>query len=162
MHLPTLPDPFLRAPAHHNDMPLWMRSIDLTCCVLALPVLSLSVLVMSLVVRFTSPGPLFFQQERVGWRGRRFKIFKFRTMTIPGNAVHQAHSKQLMKSNAPIVKLGARRDPRLLPGGWMLRASGMDQLPQIINVLRGEMSLVGPRPCIPGELEKICPRHARG
>jgi exopolysaccharide production protein ExoY len=135
-----------------------MRCIDVTCCVLALPVLSLSVLLMTVVIRVASPGPIFFRQERVGFQGRRFKIFKFRSMRVGADStVHQDHFKQLMVSNAPMVKLDAQRDTRLIPGGWILRASGMDELPQIINVLRGEMSIVGPRPCIPGEFEKYLP-----
>jgi lipopolysaccharide/colanic/teichoic acid biosynthesis glycosyltransferase len=112
------------------------------------------------VIRLVSPGPVFFGQERVGFRGRRFKILKFRTMTVNADAtVHQNHFNHLMKSNAPMVKLDAQRDARLIPGGWILRASGMDELPQIINVLRGDMSLVGPRPCIPSEYDRYLPEQ---
>jgi lipopolysaccharide/colanic/teichoic acid biosynthesis glycosyltransferase len=126
--------------------------------VLALPVLSISALLMAVVIRFGSPGPLFFRQERIGFRGRRFMILKFRTMAVGSDqTIHADHFKALMTSGAPMVKLDSRRDSRLIPGGWMLRASGMDELPQIINVLRGDMSLVGPRPCIPGEFEKYQP-----
>lgn len=70
---------------------------------------------------------------------------------------HQVHLQSLMVSNAPMVKMDSRGDSRLIPGGWLLRATGMDELPQIINVLRGEMSLVGPRPCIPYEYENYLP-----
>lgn len=134
------------------------RSLDLFCCLIFLPALAVSFLVMSAVTRLVSPGPVFFCQERVGLRGRRFKIFKFRTMTVNADAtVHQSHFHRLMASNAPMVKLDAKRDARLIPGGWVLRASGMDELPQIINVLRGDMSLVGPRPCIPSEYDQYLP-----
>lgn len=143
-----------------NVVPPWMRGIDITCCLLALPALILSTIVMTAVIRLVSPGPLFYRQERVGFRGRRFKIVKFRTMKVAADpTVHEKHFTQLMDSNTPMVKLDAQRDARLIPGAWMLRASGMDELPQIINVLRGEMSLVGPRPCVPGEFEKYLPSH---
>src|SRR5688500_12742353 len=126
-----------------NVMSFWMRGVDITCCLLALPVLSASALVIAVVIVLASPGSLFFRQERVGFRGRRFRIFKFRTMTVGADTtVHQNHFNQLMVSNAPMVKLDGQRDSRLIPGGWILRASGLDELPQIINVLRGDMSLV--------------------
>jgi lipopolysaccharide/colanic/teichoic acid biosynthesis glycosyltransferase len=110
------------------------------------------------VTKVISPGPILFRQERVGWRGRRFHLYKFRTMSVGADtAVHRSYVRQLMASNAPMVKLDARRDARLIPGGRWLRASGLDELPQLINVLRGEMSLVGPRPCLPGEFDHVAP-----
>lgn len=154
-YTPLAPTP---SGASINVMPAWKRGIDILCCLLALPVLVFWVLLMTVVTWLISPGPVFFRQERVGFRGRRFKIFKFRTMTFGADTTfHQNHFKQLMDSNAPMVKLDARRDGRLIPGGWMLRASGMDELPQLINVLCGDMSLVGPRPCIPSEFEQYLP-----
>jgi lipopolysaccharide/colanic/teichoic acid biosynthesis glycosyltransferase len=141
-----------------NPLPLWKRAIDLTCCVVALPALAFCALAMALVTRCVSPGPVFFKQERIGHRGRRFMIYKFRTMKLGSDtAVHQTYLKELIGTNAPMVKLDARGDSRLLPGAWLLRASGLDELPQLINVLRGEMSLVGPRPCIPSEFEHYLP-----
>lgn len=101
-----------------------------------------------------SPGPIFFRQERVGYRGRRFRLFKFRTMRVGAETLnHQAHFSTLMATNVPMQKLDVKGDARLIPGGWLIRALGLDELPQIINVLRGEMSIVGPRPCIPYEFE---------
>src|SRR5690348_8060092 len=121
------------------------RGLDIFCCCLSLPMLAISVLVMAVVIRLVSPGPVFFRQERVGFQGRRFNILKFRTMTVNADTkVHQNHFNHLLGSNAPMVKLDAKHDTRLIPGGWLLRASGMDELPQIINVLRGDMSMVGP------------------
>ncbi len=116
----------------------------------------------ALITVVASPGPILFRQERVGYRGRRFYLYKFRTMHVSANvASHQAHLKQLMKANAPLRKLDEQGDRRLIPGGWMLRATGLDELPQIINVLRGEMSIVGPRPCIPYEYESFSAEQRR-
>lgn len=70
-------------------------------------------------------------------------------------ASHKAHFASLVQSNVPMQKMDAKGDSRLIPGGWLLRATGLDELPQIINVLKGEMSIVGPRPCIPYEYEQF-------
>ncbi len=146
--------------ARSQVMPAWKRGIDILFCLLTLPVLACSCLFMAVVTWLVSPGPVFFRQERVGFRGCRFKIYKFRTMTVGADpAPHQTHFRQLVDSNAPMVKLDARGDARLIPGGWILRASGLDELPQLINVLRGDMSLVGPRPCLPGEFDGYLPAH---
>ena len=133
-------------------LPPWKRSIDLACCLLALPILALFTLVMSVITKLIAPGPVFFRQERVGCMGRRFKIYKFRTMLVGADTVvHRDHFQELVRSNAPMAKLDSRGDSRLIIGGRLLRASGLDELPQIINVLKGEMSIVGPRPCLPTE-----------
>lgn len=141
-------------------LPAWKRTLDVAFSLAALPALAVLTLLMMIVTRFASPGPVLFRQERVGCQGRRFECFKFRTMTMGADTVvHQAHCRQLIHSNLPMVKMDARRDSRLIPGGWLLRASGLDELPQIFNILRGEMSLVGPRPCLPYEYE--CYRPAQ-
>ncbi|HPU56800.1 MAG TPA: sugar transferase [Verrucomicrobiota bacterium] len=132
-------------------MPLWKRSLDLLLILLASPVLLPLMLVIALLIKTVSPGPALFRQERVGYRGRRFTCFKFRTMAVNADTnVHQGHLRKLMESNIPMKKLDTR-DSRLIPCGLILRSLGLDELPQIFNVLRGEMSLVGPRPCIPYE-----------
>lgn len=138
-----------------SPLPLWKRALDLAVCACLLPFLALAALAMTLVVKLASPGPVLFRQERIGCRGRRFRLYKFRTMHAGANsAVHQSHFAGLARSNAPMMKLDSRKDSRLIPGGWLLRATGLDELPQIINVLRGEMTMVGPRPCIPYEFDQ--------
>jgi lipopolysaccharide/colanic/teichoic acid biosynthesis glycosyltransferase len=135
-------------------MPLWKRTIDIAVSVAVLPILGICVLLMMLMQALCSPGPIFYMQERVGLKGRRFQIYKFRTMHIGADtAAHRAHYSSLMVSNEPMVKLDCKGDKRLIPGGWLLRALGADELPQILNVLEGDMSIVGPRPCIPYEYE---------
>ena len=148
--------PALRSPV--NQIPLSNRTLDILCCLVALPLLALGASLMTLITGLVSPGPIFFRQERVGFKGRRFKIWKFRTMKVAAETtVHHKHFKHLIESNSPMMKLDDRCDARLIPGGWILRAAGLDELPQILNVLAGDMSLVGPRPCIPGELEAYLP-----
>jgi exopolysaccharide production protein ExoY len=136
-------------------VPAWKRGLDILGCLAALPLLALSTLFAAVLIRIASPGPIFFRQDRVGYRGRRFKLYKFRTMHVTADVTtHQTHFAELVRSNVPMHKLDTRGDRRLVPGGWLLRATGMDELPQIINVLRGEMSLVGPRPIVLGEVER--------
>jgi lipopolysaccharide/colanic/teichoic acid biosynthesis glycosyltransferase len=103
-----------------------------------------------------------FRQERVGLLGRPFTCLKFRTMQA--NAVttgHQGYLQTLMNSNEPMTKMDLMGDARLIRGGSILRATGLDELPQLINVLRGEMSIVGPRPCVPYEYANYLPWQKR-
>jgi lipopolysaccharide/colanic/teichoic acid biosynthesis glycosyltransferase len=134
-------------------LPVWKRTLDIACCLVAMPVFLVFTMAMALVTRLTSPGPIFFRQERVGFQGRRFKLYKFRTMHVRADVeAHQLYFAQLVRANAPMRKLDGQDDRRLISGWKLLRSAGLDELPQIINVLRGEMSIVGPRPCIPYEL----------
>jgi lipopolysaccharide/colanic/teichoic acid biosynthesis glycosyltransferase len=136
-------------------IPLWKRVLDVTCILLSLAIWLPLVVLVALWVKIVSPGPIFFRQERVGYRGSRFLLFKFRTMKVNVETVsHEKHLEQLIHGNAPMTKLDASGDPRIIPGGRILRALGLDELPQLFNVLRGEMSLVGPRPCTPYEFRR--------
>lgn len=139
-------------------LPIWKRAIDLAFCAALLPLLVVLTLGMWIAGGCSLQAPVFFRQERVGYLGRRFRIFKIRTM-YPGaeTSTHQAHLSELIRSNAPMQKMDARRDPRLIPGAWLIRASGLDELPQILNVLRGEMTLIGPRPCLGYEYDEYLP-----
>ena len=141
-------------------LPLWKRALDLALLIALLPGLLVLGLLVAAVVKAGSPGPIFFRQRRVGYKGREFVCFKFRTMQVNAETEsHRLHAQNLIKSQARMEKLDARKDPRLIPLGSLLRACGLDELPQLLNVLRGEMSLVGPRPCIPYECEAYEPWH---
>jgi len=136
----------------------WKRALDALLIVLVLPFLIPLALLIVLLIRRSSRGPVLFRQQRIGHQGRQFMCFKFRTMFVNADpATHQGHLHQLMNSNAPMMKMDARGDSRIIPFGVLLRASGLDELPQLINVLRGEMSLVGPRPCLPYEYDQYLP-----
>jgi lipopolysaccharide/colanic/teichoic acid biosynthesis glycosyltransferase len=139
-------------------IPGWKRALDIALILLVLPLLLPLALFIVVLIRIVSSGPVLFKQERVGYSGEWFMCFKFRTMFVGADtAVHQGYFSRLMDSDTPMVKMDAHGDPRLIPFGLLLRSSGLDELPQIINVLRGEMSLVGPRPCLPCEYDKYLP-----
>lgn len=136
-------------------MPRWKRVLDVAVILLSLPVVLPVVLIITLIIRRYSPGPILFMQERVGYRGGKFMCLKFRTMHCGAETVsHQSHLKDLMQSNAPMTKMDNRGDSRIIPFGKILRSSGLDELPQLLNVLQGDMSLVGPRPCLPYEAQQ--------
>jgi lipopolysaccharide/colanic/teichoic acid biosynthesis glycosyltransferase len=136
----------------------WKRILDILLIVLAMPLLIPLAVFVALFIRIGSHGPVLFKQERIGYQGRRFKCYKFRSMFLDTEtATHQGHLHQLMNSNIPMQKMDSKGDPRIVPFGVLLRASGLDELPQLINVLRGEMSLVGPRPCLPYEYDNYLP-----
>jgi lipopolysaccharide/colanic/teichoic acid biosynthesis glycosyltransferase len=142
------------ADARAEEIPLWKRILDVTCILLSMAFWLPLVILVALWVKIVSPGPIFFRQERVGYRGSRFLLFKFRTMKVNVETQsHEKHLEQLIDGNAPMTKLDSG-DPRIIVGGRILRALGLDELPQLFNVLRGEMSLVGPRPCTPYEFRR--------
>jgi lipopolysaccharide/colanic/teichoic acid biosynthesis glycosyltransferase len=145
-----------------SRVPSWKRVLDCTLILAGAPVwLPLGALV-GVWVKLISPGPALFRQERIGHMGARFFCLKFRTMKVSATpAVHREHVSHLMTSNRPMEKLDIRGDSRLIPGGVWLRALGLDELPQIVNVLRGEMSLVGPRPATAYEYTLFRPCHRR-
>jgi exopolysaccharide production protein ExoY len=141
------------------QVPHWKRVLDITLIVLSSPIILPVGLLIGLMVKVVSPGPMFFYQDRVGLGGKLFRCMKFRTMRVNADTtVHAAHLADLMTSNQPMTKLDTH-DNRVIPFGRVLRALGLDELPQLINVLKGEMSLVGPRPCLPYEYERYLPRH---
>ncbi len=141
-------------------LPAWKRALDLVCMLVAVPLVVPLAMVLAVMVKLTSRGPVLFRQVRVGYRGQRFVCLKFRTMRLGADTgVHENHLSELIKSGAPLTKMDQFGDTRLIPGGAFLRATGLDELPQLINVLKREMSLVGPRPCTLYEHQKLSPEQ---
>lgn len=127
------------------------RVFDVVVAVLALVVSWPLLLVTAVAVRVDSPGPAVFVQERIGRGGRSFRMFKFRSMVVGSEATLPALA-QLNEGDGILFKM--RRDPRVTRVGRVLRRSSLDELPQLVNVLRGDMSFVGPRPAIPSEVAR--------
>lgn len=141
-------------PLTGTRIPLWKRSLDIVVAVCILIFLLPLLLVIMLVIKFVSSGPVLHRQERVGYLGRPFAFWKFRTMEENAdNTVHSEYLRKLMNSNTPMVKLDLQDDPRIFPIGSFLRQTCLDELAQLINVLLGDMSLVGPRPCLSYEAQ---------
>jgi lipopolysaccharide/colanic/teichoic acid biosynthesis glycosyltransferase len=120
------------------------RAIDVVGALVGLVVFAPLLLAIALLIRLDSPGPVLFRQMRRGHRGRPFRMFKFRTMVV--DAERRLGGLETCNESAGGVLFKVRRDPRVTPLGRFLRRSSLDELPQLINVLKGEMSLVGPRP----------------
>ena len=137
---------------------LGKRAVDVVGAALGLLVSAPVLLATALAVRLTSKGPVFYIHERVGRDGRPFRMIKFRSM------YSNSHHRKVIyldrnEASGPIFKV--RRDPRVTPVGRIIRKTSIDELPQLINVLRGEMSLVGPRPPLPEEYATYGPRERR-
>ena len=128
------------------------RFVDVCGAVLGLIMLSPVCLVIAVVIKLTSPGAVVFRQVRSGKRGRRFTILKFRSMVANAPDLHAdlSHRNQM---EGPVFKI--KHDPRVTPFGEFLRKTSLDEIPQLVNVLRGEMSIVGPRPLPDYETERI-------
>jgi lipopolysaccharide/colanic/teichoic acid biosynthesis glycosyltransferase len=119
------------------------RGFDLAVCIWLLPVVAILMLLLALIIRLDSPGSILIAQERTGRDGRRFRMYKFRTMVRNAEELKAglAHLNVLPPPDFKIPK-----DPRITRVGMILRQTSLDELPQLVNVLRGDMSLVGPRP----------------
>jgi exopolysaccharide biosynthesis polyprenyl glycosylphosphotransferase len=126
------------------------RVLDMVGAAIGLVVLSPVLALVAAVVKAASPGPVFFTQERVGQGGRRFRIIKFRTMVDGAEQRRDELLSRSLYTDGRLFKVP--NDPRITPLGRWLRRSSIDELPQLVNVLRGEMSLVGPRPPLPCEV----------
>lgn len=145
------------------------RAMDLIIAGTALIAVSPVMLVTAALIKLTSPGPVFFVQERVGLNGRTFRMIKFRSMRTNSDPnIHKEYLKKLIQGNEvhsvdkdgkPIYKIA--KDPRITPIGQIIRKTSIDEFPQFFNVLRGEMSLVGPRPPIQYEVDEYQDWHLR-
>lgn len=127
------------------------RAFDLLIIVGILPLVSPIMLFAALAIKLETSGPVIYRQERVGKWGRRFTCYKFRSMCINADAI----KKELMAQNeADEVVFKMKRDPRITRVGRIIRKLSIDELPQVFNVLKGDMSIVGPRPPVPNEVEQ--------
>jgi exopolysaccharide biosynthesis polyprenyl glycosylphosphotransferase len=142
-------------PFHQSGWRSWAKRLfDLVASFAALVVLALPLATLSLLIRVDSRGPVFYRQRRVGKNGRLFDVVKFRTM-VPNAHALRAELAALNEADGPLFKI--KNDPRITRIGRFLRKTSLDELPQLWNVLRGEMSLVGPRPALPEEAELWAP-----
>jgi exopolysaccharide biosynthesis polyprenyl glycosylphosphotransferase len=125
------------------------RGFDILVAMLALGLTAPVLLIVAAVVKLTSEGPIFFAQERVGKNGRTFKMLKFRSMVMNAEALRGKLEAE-NEMDGPVFKI--KRDPRITRIGHFIRKTSLDEFPQFINVLRGSMSIVGPRPPLPSEV----------
>lgn len=138
----------------------WKRGLDLFCIAISLPLIFPLIILIVFWIRLVSRGPSLFRQERIGQDGKRFMLYKFRSMKLNASTNrHERHLLNLVRSDGRMTKLDLLCDSRLIPGGCLLRAAGLDELPQLFNVIRGEMSLVGPRPCLTREYVLFTPKQ---
>ncbi|HZT97541.1 MAG TPA: sugar transferase [Chloroflexota bacterium] len=155
-----------RAVSLHKQPPAYQRVLDLAGSALLLMLFAPLFGVVALLVKVTSAGPILFRQERLGAAGRRFMCLKFRTMHANvDSAPHREYFRRYMEGQAapgePTNLFKLRNDSRITPVGRVLRRLGLDELPQLINVTMGDMSLVGPRPPLEYEVEHYSLRHLR-
>jgi exopolysaccharide biosynthesis polyprenyl glycosylphosphotransferase len=144
------------------------RALDILGSLALLTVLSPLFLLIAILVKLKSPGPVFYRQERIGQGAKPFTMFKFRTMHVDADrSLHHEFVTRFIQSSGQSAELGEnelfkiKNDPRVTPIGRILRRTSLDELPQFWNVLRGDMSLVGPRPPLAYELEQYRSWHWR-
>jgi lipopolysaccharide/colanic/teichoic acid biosynthesis glycosyltransferase len=149
-------------PVHNLPFQLALkRSLDLAVAFSLLLLTAPAWIVVSICIRATSPGPALFRQVRIGRHGKEFVLFKFRTMILGSDDIHREYTRQWIQAGE-----GARQqngefkiadDERITPIGRFLRKYSLDELPQLLNVVRGEMSMVGPRPALSYEVQNYAP-----
>jgi lipopolysaccharide/colanic/teichoic acid biosynthesis glycosyltransferase len=139
-----------------------VRGFDLVVAGLLLAAAAPVLLLAALAIRLDSPGPILFRQIRVGQGGRPFEMLKLRTMIAGASpALHREHVRALLRDGAGRPWIGPAADARVTRLGRLLRATALDELPQLVNVLRGDMRLVGPRPALPYEVDLWADWHHR-
>ncbi|MBW3638387.1 MAG: sugar transferase [Actinobacteria bacterium] len=161
------PQPNRIAPGHRRGYRIAKRALDLVASLLLLLALLPLLVLLALAVLTTSPGPVLFRQVRAGRRGEPFVMLKFRSMRADcDDAAHRAYVTALLTQDVPpdggepgVYKIAS--DPRITRVGGLMRRTSLDELPQLVNVLLGQMSLVGPRPALPWEVELYEAVHRR-
>ncbi len=154
-------------PFFTSRIPLWKRVVDILGALIGLTLFAPMLLFIYVTIKVVSPGPVLFRQERLGYGGKKFNIFKFRTMEVNSDSSeHKQYLRELIRnsenaisSGKPMIKRDNVKNSQIIPFGRILRKSCLDELPQLINVLLGEMSLVGPRPPIPYEVAEYTGWH---
>jgi len=134
------------------------RGIDLLVCLLLVPIALPVMIITGILIKLDSPGPIFYKQIRVGRWGKTFYCYKFRSMSIDADK-RKDELMQLNEADEIIFKM--KKDPRITRVGRYIRKYSIDELPQIINIIKGEMSFVGPRPPVPYEVENYQYDHLR-
>lgn len=145
----------LCAAVDYNNKPIYnivKRGMDITCSLLALILLSPIFLMTAIAIFIDDPGPIFFKQTRIGKDNKPFKIYKFRSMKINAEELKAALMKQNQDKGA---NFKITHDPRITRVGRIIRATSIDELPQLINILKGDMAVIGPRPFIEEEQKNL-------
>ncbi|HEY8563199.1 MAG TPA: sugar transferase [Pyrinomonadaceae bacterium] len=159
--------PVVLMPQNYNNLlfSVYKRVFDFVFAALALFFLAIPFLIIAALIKYSSKGPVFFRTKRIGKDGKPFEFYKFRTMyTNSDDTIHREFVSEFIRQNGAEKKSAPRKitdDPRVTKIGKFLRKTSLDELPQLFNVLRGEMSLVGPRPCLPYEWEQYDEWHRR-
>ena len=159
-----------KADIHYNWQLFVKRLVDIIGALFGIVILSPFMLIIAAAIKLTSKGPALFRQERLGYQGKKFTFLKFRSMYMNNDdKIHREYVEKLIQGNHKEVNMGAtdrpyykiKNDSRITPLGRILRKSSLDELPQLFNVLTGQMSLVGPRPPIPYELHNYQNWHKK-
>ena len=137
-----------------NTYEFLKRLMDIICSMSALIVLAPILIVVAILIKIESKGPVIFSQERVGINNKKFKMYKFRSMVVNAEDMKEKLEKQ-NERKGPMFKI--KNDPRITKIGRFIRKTSIDELPQLINILKGEMSIVGPRPSLPKEVIQFEP-----
>lgn len=130
------------------------RFFDVVCSLFALIILLPILIIVAVCIKLESKGPLIFVQERIGLNGKKFNMYKFRSMVENAEELKEKLTKKNERSG-PMFKM--KHDPRVTKVGSFIRKTSIDELPQLVNILKGDMSIVGPRPSLPKEVEQFKP-----
>lgn len=129
------------------------RLVDIVCSLSAIIILFPVLLLVSILIKIESRGPVFFSQDRIGINGKTFTMYKFRSMVVNAEKLKESLVKQNERRNGPMFKM--KNDPRITKVGKFIRKTSIDELPQLLNIIKGDMSIVGPRPSLPKEVEQF-------